>query len=491
MELTTMVHILPYSPFLVNTYLLLLVNEEPARGATVDNVTAYRASQETWGEELDYRPASLFLWQAPSSFSTNTSDIGTLRFNGHPVIDFQDRPIRAFDIPWAISSNIEGYRVEAWTRADPRLNYKDILARLYTKPNGTKRVPLTNSKGLATRRKRFREEVGLVSWGVQHANPEARAFFQSLRSPAQILYNLAVQRDITISERSNYTWITIEKDVDADKVTADLLAKKMMIFRREYRNAIKSYPEDEFKPGAQDESIFKPGARNGGELFRLTYGEQDDKADPGLEKVPEHDVARRSGASSSSRSPHQAAQNRTTGGFGSMAQQDNALTDDGEVQNHIDYLDAESWQNDGPAESAAALYARRQTAGNPNEVPSNASVRSEVEDPTDSRNDKPTSMEEVQMLQSALEQTIADFKELSGGSTPDWTNTMDNYFSQWDALQKQFDTVWMELWNNSNSPALRGPGRWTGGIANWRTAELARSERIRADEEAWAMYFGN
>lgn len=174
-----------------------------------------------------------------------------------------------------------------------------------------------------------------------------------------------------------------------------------------------------------------------------------------------------------------------------MAQQDNALTDDGEVQNHIDYLDAESWQNDGSAESAAALYARRQTAGNPNEVPSNASVRSEVEDPTDSRNEKPTSMEEVQMLQSALKQTIADFKELSGGSTPDWTNTMDNYFSQWDALQKQFDTVWMELWNNSNSPALRGLGRWTGGIANWRTAELARSERIRADEEAWAMYFGN
>lgn len=441
------------------------MNEVPAHGDRPSDVTAYKASQMTWTKALAHRPAILTLWEAPLCTNGPTDDIGRMTFNGQVVLDYTGTAIRAFDLPWAISSAVEGYRVEAWLRADRRMKLTDIVARVYTELSGIVRLPIYDDRSLATRSKRFREEAGLVSWRVQHAKPEAIAWFDSLRSQAQKDNNLAVQRELTKAERSQYTWITLDKNLDVDRAKPDRLIKRMKLLRRYHQQAMVNYPEGEFKPGARD----------AGDLLEYSYGEPDGESELLMDDVSEHDIARPSVPAPSS-SP-----------TGSIAGQANIFDDDNE-QDRFDYLNPERWQNNRIENSASASYGQRRLAENFNEVLSDSSIHSEPEDPTDSRNDEPASVEETQMLQSALEQTIADYNELSGGSIPEQTNPTENYFSQWAALQTQFNMFWTELWDNSNAPTLRGLGRWTGGITNWQTASLARTDRVIGEEEAWAMY---
>lgn len=376
------------------------MNEDPAHGEHTSDVTAYRASQMTWAKALAHRPAILSLWQAPPSPKNPTDDVGKMRFNGHIVLDYSGNPIRAFDIPWAISSAVEGYRAEAWMRADRRMKTTDIVARLYTKLEETVRVPIYNERGLATRMKRFREEAGLVSWNVQHAKPQAIAFFQSLRSPAQKDHNLAVQRELTMAERSNYTWITIEKNVDMDHANPARLMRRMRLMRRHHRNAIAGYPEGELMPGARD----------AGDLLNYSYEEPSDESEFAMDDVSGHVIKQASVLAPISRSTGRDVQNTTIGASTSIAGQADTSDNDGEVQDQ-----------GGNPNSASASYGHRQLADNYNEVPLDNSIHSELDDPTDSRNDKPASVEEAQMLQSALEQTIADFHELSDGRIPDPT----------------------------------------------------------------------
>lgn len=362
-------------------------------------------------------------------------------------------------------------------RADNRMRMADIVARIYTKHKGRTRVPVFDARGLATRAKRFREGTGLVSWGVQHAKPEAIAYLQTLRSDAQKRHNLAVQRDLTMAERSHYTLFTTGKNVDRDGASAAAQIQWEKFMRRHQRNARQNYPEGEFQPGARD----------GGDLFDESIGGSGNESEGAMDVSSGHDVTGPSVPAS------RLGGNSTMSVSGTMAAGPNAFGEDEEAQDWDDHSNPESfqpWQDSPFTASAAASYAPRQAAGDYNSALSDVSLHSELEDPSDSRNDEPTTVEEAQILHSALEQTIADFYELSGGSSPDQTNQAENYLSQWAALQTQFNVVWTRLWNNSNAPMLRGLDRWVGGIANWQTAGLARSGRAIADEEAWAMYVG-
>lgn len=397
-----------------------------------------------------------------------------MKFNGKTVLDYTGKPIRTFDIPWAISSAVEGYRVESWLRADKRIKMADIVARIYTQCKGSKRVPIWDARTLATRMKRFREEAGLVSWGAQHVTPEAIAFLKSLRSDAQRLHNLTVQRDLTFAERANYHWITMEKDVDLNNSSAAGRIKRVKITGQHARG---NFPAGEFAPGAQD----------AGDLFEESNSGSDDDSELSTGDPPEDDDAgpsfRESGLIFTLRSVRDAANGKIVPGAGEAY----ASNEDEEAQD-LDYNpNVEVWQESSFMNSAVASHAHNEKAIDNNDALLEFSLCSELEDPTDSRNEGPKTEEEAQMLQSALAQTIADFQELSGGRIPDKTEPTENYLSQWAALQMQYSIFWTGVWNNYNAPTLRGLGPWTGGIANWQTAARAGSDRVIAEEEARAM----
>ena len=107
---------------------------------------------------------------------------------------------------------------------------------------------------------------------------------------------------------------------------------------------------------------------------------------------------------------------------------------------------------------------------------------SEPEDTADARNDVPTSVVEAEILQLALEQTIADFVELTNGCEPVQARPEENYLSQWYAYQSQFEIIWRQLGNTGKPPVLRGLDKWSGGIANWEAAYLAPTDRTLAEE---------
>lgn len=67
----------------------------------------------------------------PSTENVSTNAIDNLMYDGKPLLNFRGNPVRHFrTLPLAISSMVEGWRVEAWTRSDKRMSMMDIIARI-------------------------------------------------------------------------------------------------------------------------------------------------------------------------------------------------------------------------------------------------------------------------------------------------------------------------------------------------------------------------
>lgn len=404
-------------------------------------------------------------------------------FEGQIVLDYTGEPVRAFDIPWTISSAVEGCRIEAWKRANKRMKLTDIVARIYTKVEDGMKKPLGNQRYLATREKRFRQQEGLVAWEKQKAKREAVAYFDSLRSDAQKKHNLAVQRELTEAERATYEWITINRDLDRGDLTDTAQRRRENRMHQFQRRAGEAYPEGEFLPGARDvDDLFEGSVeissdRPGGEAGVLASSSMSRVASS---RVPTPDLGDML-VPGGCEIPHVATPTVMT--YDTLGGEEATLSRDS-------FPVAESTQGFAPIDSGAEHFWERQASGFFNPPSPSISSDSELEDAADSRRTEPAIVEDAEMLQSALVWTIADYLELSGGSILKQTNLVENYLSQWAALQTQFHVVWRELWNNDSAPTLRGLDRWTGGISNWPTAALARSERDLADEEAAARYLG-
>lgn len=112
---------------------------------------------------------------------------------------------------------------------------------------------------------------------------------------------------------------------------------------------------------------------------------------------------------------------------------------------------------------------------------SSSDVFSEPEDLTDARNDYPIGGLEMNFLQDALDLTINDFKQLTCRK-PVEASWEDNYFSQWAVYQSQLNSIWTELGNAEVPPTLFGLDKWTDGILNWKTADLAPNDRFPLEE---------
>ena len=128
-----------------------------------------------------------------------------MKFGTATVLDWEGRPILDFrNLPNTISSNVEGWRMEAWMRQDLRITVHDIVARLRTQPKSDGFVePIHDRRRLASKTSHFRENAGLLSWtahGVVEQSQKA-IFLESLRTPYQKANNLAVCRDLLTTEK--------------------------------------------------------------------------------------------------------------------------------------------------------------------------------------------------------------------------------------------------------------------------------------------------
>ena len=183
------------------------VNEQPKSGDHPMDLTAVESTQITWAM-LDRRfwPRVLTLWDRPTPRNNPTYHVGTMRYKGHPVLDYAGNPIRNFRFPVTVSSNVEGLRLEAWLRSDNRLTMADIVARMWTKdaPEGGK-TPAMRNDALAKRASLQRKQSGLISWVRKRGNEAQHAAMDRLRTPAQRAENLATDIDPAPEPRRSRT----------------------------------------------------------------------------------------------------------------------------------------------------------------------------------------------------------------------------------------------------------------------------------------------
>ena len=101
--------------------------DEPGPG--VDNVTSFYHKHVTWGPDREDRPEILYAWEEDREKNPRPSFPGYMIWteNGkdYIVLDPLDYPIKNWDIPATIASNIPGYKMEAMRRENMSLRHKD------------------------------------------------------------------------------------------------------------------------------------------------------------------------------------------------------------------------------------------------------------------------------------------------------------------------------------------------------------------------------
>ena len=182
---------------------------EPKSGRDPMDVTAYHPHQASWGLDRASRPAVLSLWLPPNGQNNAIAALGSLKYRGRILLDWEGRNIKAFpNLPLTISSAVEGWRAEAWMREDKRMTYRDIEARMRTQENANGRRFIFGARALATRTKLFRNHAGCVSWKSGGDRTAAGLFMDSLRTPAQRASNQTTDHDLCPAQLNAFREIT-------------------------------------------------------------------------------------------------------------------------------------------------------------------------------------------------------------------------------------------------------------------------------------------
>ncbi|KAL1968963.1 hypothetical protein VTN77DRAFT_797 [Rasamsonia byssochlamydoides] len=130
-------------------------------------------------------PPILFRLDPPSDLETG--EVLPLREGGKIVKNTEGTPLRDFPfLPRYISVQVPGWLLEYWWRTDPRLTYKDIIARMVGEPE---KLPTENTLNMR-REREARGPLGLSCW----SNCRAQISRAELRrvegwTPDQISYN--------------------------------------------------------------------------------------------------------------------------------------------------------------------------------------------------------------------------------------------------------------------------------------------------------------
>ena len=145
-----------------------------------------------------------------------------MKYKGRVVIDCDDKPIRNFqNLPLTISSKVEGLRLEAWLRADNRITFPDIAARMWTEwsPKDGKIAPKYRHRALSKRPSNARTRCGLISWLKKRGREAQTEYMDSFRTAAQRMANLGVGRDLNAHEKARYSLLGLNERKESEAPT--------------------------------------------------------------------------------------------------------------------------------------------------------------------------------------------------------------------------------------------------------------------------------
>ena len=200
-----------------------IVNRQPDAGSHPLDLTAVHSAQITWDlTDRRFWPRILTLWERPLPWNNPKYEFGVMKYKGRVVIDCDDKPIRNFrNLPLTISSKVEGLRLEAWLRADTRITFPDIAARMWTEwsPKDKRIVPKYRHRALSKRPSNARTRCGLISWLKKKGREAQTEYMDSFRTDAQRMANLGVGRDLTSHEKARYSLLGLNERKESEAPT--------------------------------------------------------------------------------------------------------------------------------------------------------------------------------------------------------------------------------------------------------------------------------
>ncbi|KAI4086933.1 MAG: hypothetical protein LQ344_007159 [Seirophora lacunosa] len=164
------------------------------RAALIEFANA-QGSFASGGPAREDFPDILFVYKRPYEIK-HAGPIRYLYVDGMLVIDSTNRPVRAWpELNLTVSSNVEGFRLEALQRTNPHISAADILARMppnitKARKGGNEVIPQQLKPNALSMRKRvFRGNHGMLSWTAREGTSEIKNYLDSLLGPELVAQN--------------------------------------------------------------------------------------------------------------------------------------------------------------------------------------------------------------------------------------------------------------------------------------------------------------
>ncbi|KAI4138127.1 MAG: hypothetical protein LQ341_004805 [Variospora aurantia] len=335
-----------------------------------------------------------------------------LYVNGMLVIDSKNRPVRAWpELNLTVSSNVEGFRLEALQRTNPHISATDILARMPLNVTRAKKgevevIPQQlKPNALSMRKRAFRGNNGMLSWTTREGTMEIKNYLDSLLGPELVAAN---------STR------------DMRPLSAKEIERIMFVLGKG------KHPER----SRHKSPTAVPARKRKTEQQKFPTGQQDEASDTEIPSDLE----------------------------------DHFEPMDLDDQRHGEPLDSDLLSSaEDPVEPSVMNEVQDQL---PIDRDAAAYYGLDLDDIFDCRNHIPTTLDERQIVATATQASTNEYFVLLG--TPlevpaDLNFWWESYNTQWLAVQEALETAWVRRgWNLDECPELSRYPRFEGLLLEWR-----------------------
>ena len=162
--------------------LLTALVYKPEQGNDPVDITSFLEDHREWGPLRKDRPKILFQLEAPKPRVDPEYQLDILTHQGRIVLNWGWQPITDFrELPHTISSQVEGWRMEAILRMHSRITLSDILSRMVYKPGH--KVPFVSPSCLSMRMDRWRRICRCIQWNRQGKDESLKQYILNLMTP--------------------------------------------------------------------------------------------------------------------------------------------------------------------------------------------------------------------------------------------------------------------------------------------------------------------
>ncbi|KAL8966336.1 MAG: hypothetical protein Q9197_006042 [Variospora fuerteventurae] len=330
------------------------------------------------------------------------------------VVDSTNRPVRAWpELNLTVSSNVEGFRLEALQRTNPQISATDILARMPLNITRAKKgevevIPQQLKPNALSMRKRvFRGNNGMLSWTTREGTMEIKNYLDSLLGPELMAANSTRDmRPLSVKEIEQIMFV---------------LGKGKHPERSRHK-----------RPTAV------PARKRKTEQQKLPTGQQDEASDT---EIP------------SDLEDHYEPMDLDDQSHGEPLHSDLLSSTKDPVESSV----MDEVQDQLSIDREAATY-----------------YGLDLDDIFDCRNHIPTTIDERQVVATATQASTSEYFVLLG--TPleipaDLNFWWESYNTQWLAVQEALETAWVRRgWNLDECPELSRSPRFEGLLLEWTYA---------------------